>query len=223
MAAIDPQIDPRGARWERRLHWPVIIAAWVALPTVFLYFTEKRGAWEVITVLLSWAIWTTFLAEAVIMLTVVANRRAWIRGHLFGLAILVATLPALTHILEGLLAARALSTMQGARVLQVLYLAKAAKLLKSTQVLRTKGHEPRHPLLLTLFILLLSVVAIGIGHKVITHDKDPSPFHGFWATIDSLPVWAIAFFAAAIFAILLGALTARTRRPRAVGGERPPS
>jgi hypothetical protein len=220
MAGIDPHIDPRGARWEQRLHWPVLIAAWVALPTVFLYFAEKSGWLEILVVVVSWGIWLTFLTEAVIMLTVVANRRAWIRGHLFGLAILVMTLPALTHILEGLLAARALSSLQGARVLQVLYLAKAAKLLKSAQVLRTKGHEPRHPLLLTLFILLLSVVAVGIGHKIVTHDKDDTtPFHGFWHTVDVLPHWAIAFIAAGIFALLLGALTARTRRPRQASGK----
>jgi hypothetical protein len=214
MAGIDPKIDPRGARWERRLHWPVIVAAWVALPTVFLYFTEKTGWLEIVAVVLAWGIWVTFLAEAAIMLTVVADRRAWIRGHLFGLAVLVLTLPALTHVLEGLLAARALSTLQGARVLQVLYLAKAFKLLKSMQVLRRHGREPSHPLLATLLIVLLSIVAIGIGHKIVTHDKDPTPFHGFWEVVVALPSWALAFFAAAAVAILLGALTARTRRPR---------
>jgi len=219
MAGIDPQLDPRGARWERRLRLPVITAAWVALPTVFLYFAEKSGWLAVLAVVLAWSIWLTFLAEAVIMLTVVANRRAWMRGHLFGLAILVFTLPALTHILEGLLAARALSTVQGVRLLQVLYLAKAAKLLKSMQVLRATGHEPRHPVLLTLLILLLSVVAIGIGHKIITHDKDPTPFHGFWETIQSLPHWAQALLAAAAVGVVLAAFTAGTRRPRQAGGK----
>src|SRR3954454_20518419 len=109
MAAIDPQIDPRGARWEKRLNGPVIAAAWLALPTVLLYFSSLGGGVKVLALVLSWTIWAVFLAEAVIMLTVVANRRAWIRGHVFGLAILVATLPLLTHILEGLLAARTLS------------------------------------------------------------------------------------------------------------------
>jgi hypothetical protein len=221
MAGIDPQIDPRGARWEHRLHWPVLIAAWVALPTVFLYFAEKSGWLEVLVVVVSWGIWLTFLAEAVIMLTVVANRRAWIRGHLFGLAILVLTLPALTHILEGLLAARALSSLQGARVLQVLYLAKALKIVKSAQVVRTKGREPRHPVLLTTVVLVLSVVLVGIVHKIVTHDKrDKTPLHGFWYAIDGLPHWAMAFIAAGVVAVLLGALTARTRRPRQAGSER---
>jgi hypothetical protein len=219
MAAIDPQIDPRGARWEKRVNGPVIAAAWLALPTVLLYFSHLGSDLKILAVVLSWAIWAVFLAEAVIMLTVVADRRAWIRGHLFGLAILVATLPILTHILEGLLAARTLSTLQGARVLQVLYLAKAAKLLKSAQILRKTGRTPRHPVLLTLLILVLSTAAVGIGHRIFTGHKDPTPWHGAWDTVDQLPTWSLALAAAGFAAIALGALTARTRRPRQASGK----
>ncbi len=186
MAAIDPHTDPRGARWERRLRRPVLAAAWAALPTVFLYFSELSRPLEVVAVVLSWAIWLVFLAEAVIMIAVVADRGAWIRGHLFGLAVLALTLPALTQVLEGLLAARALSTLMGARVLQVLYLAKAAKLLKSMLVLRSGGHAPRHPVALTLAIVLLSIVAVGIGHRIATGEKEPTPFHGAWEAVEDV-------------------------------------
>jgi hypothetical protein len=217
MAAIDPQTDPRGARWERRLHRPVLVAAWVALPTVFLYFSDLGRLWEAVAVGLSWAIWLTFLSEAAIMLSVVADRRGWIRGHLFGLAILLATLPLLTHLLEGLLAARALSSLQGVRMLQVLYLAKAAKLLKSVQVLHRKGRTPRHPVALTLLILALSVVAVGIGHKIATKGADdPTPLHGAWDVFAALPSWALVLSGAAALVLALGAFAARTRRP--VGG-----
>lgn len=213
MAAIDPRLDPRGARWERRLHLPVLAAAWVALPTVFLYFSHLGKAWEIAAVVLSWSIWGVFLAEAAIMLAVVADRRAWIRGHLFGLAILIATLPLLTHILEALLAARALSALQGARVLQVLYLAKAAKLLKSMHVLHRKGHTPRHPAVWTLLLMVLAVVFVGIGHMIATKGKDdPTPLHGFWDVVTALPNWALALSAAAMIAVLIGSFTARTRR-----------
>lgn len=213
MAAIDARTDPRGARWEQRLHLPVLAAAWVALPTVFLYFCDFNTTWEAVAVVLSWAIWIVFLAEAVIMLTVVADRRAWIRGHLFGLAILIATLPLLTHVLEALLAARALSALQGVRVLQVLYLAKAAKLLKSMHVLHRKGQTPKHPLVWTVLLLVLCVVLVGIGHKIATKDPDDvTPLHGFWNAVTELPNWALALTAAALLGLVLAAFTARRDR-----------
>jgi hypothetical protein len=210
MAAIDPQIDPRGARWEERLHTPVLVAAWASLPTVFLYFSDLGEAWEILAVALSWTIWAVFLAEAVIMLSLVADRRAWIRGHLFGLFILIATLPLLTHVLEALLAARALSALQGVRVLQVLYLAKAGKLLKSLHVLHKKGKTPRHPAIWTGLLLLLCVVIVGIGHKIATKDKtDITPFHGFWNLLEDLPNWALALSAAGLIAVCVAAFSAR--------------
>lgn len=170
---------------------------------------------------LSWAIWIVFLGEAAIMLTVVADRPAWVRGHLFGLVILVATLPLLTHALEALLAARALSALQGVRVLQVLYLAKAAKLLKSMHVLHRKGKTPKHPAVWTVLLLALCVVFVGIGHKIATKDKDDvTPFHGFWNAITELPNWALALSAAALVGLVLVAFTAgRDRRGKPAASE----
>ena len=213
MAAIDARTDPRGARWEQRLHLPVLIAAWMSLPTVFLYFSDLGTAWEITAVTLSWLIWFVFLAEAVIMLAVVHDRIGWIRGHLFGLAILIATLPLLTHVLEALLAARTLSALQGVRILQALYLAKAAKLIKSISVLHRKGKTPRHPALWTGLILLLSVVIVGIGHKIATKDKDDiTPFHGFWNLLTDLPNWALALSAAGLLLLVGAVLTSGSRR-----------
>lgn len=184
MAAIDPQRDPRGARWEARLRKPVMAAALLALPTVFLYFSKLEGWVAVLAVTLAWSIWLVFVAEAAIMLTVVADRRAWIRGHLFGLAIVVATFPALTSILEGLLAARALSSLQATRVLQVLYLAKAGKLIKSALLLRKDGAVARHPVVSTVVMLALAIVLVGIGHRVVSGEKHPTPLHNAYDVVD---------------------------------------
>jgi hypothetical protein len=177
MATIDPGADPLGARWEERLRRPVLAAALLALPTVFLYFSKLEGWVAILAVTLAWSIWIVFVVEAAIMLTVVQNRWAWIRGHLFGLAIIVATFPALTQILEGLLAARALSTLQGTRVLQVLYLAKAGKLIKSALILRRNGAIARHPLVSSLVMLTLAILLVGIGHRVVSGEKHATPVH----------------------------------------------
>lgn len=177
MAGIDPARDARGAAWERRLHAPVLGAAWLAIPTVLLYFSSLAGWWAVLAVTMAWSIWLVFVAEAAIMLTVVHDRRAWARGHAFGLASIVATFPLLTSILEGLLAARALSGLQGARVLQVLYLAKAAKLIKSAMIVRRSGRHPRHPALLTAAALLGATALVGIGDRIVSGDEHATPFH----------------------------------------------
>ena len=188
VAGIDPSADPRGALWEQRLRRPVLAAAWLAIPTVLLYFSSLEGWLAPLAVTLAWSIWLMFLAEAVIMLSVVRERRAWARGHVFGLVILAATFPLLTSILEGLLAARALSSVQGLRMLQVLYLAKAAKLLKSAMILRASGSAPRHPTLLTAAALLGAAALVGIGDRIVSGDKHPTPFHGTWDLIsDSVP------------------------------------
>lgn len=186
MAGIDATTDPRGARWERRLRRPVLAAAWLAIPTVLLYFSSLEGWLAVLAAALAWAIWLVFLAEAAIMLAVVRDRGAWARGHVFGLAILVATFPLLTSILEGLLAARALSSVQGLRVLQVLYLAKAAKLLKSATILRRSGAAPRHPALVTTAALIAAIALVGIGDRIVSGDKHPTPFHGTWDLVADL-------------------------------------
>ncbi len=183
MAGIDAARDPRGAAWERRLQRPVLTAAWLAIPTVLLYFSSLEGWLAILAASLAWGIWLVFLAEAVIMLWVVADRRAWVRGHLFGLAILLATFPLLTSILEGLLAARALSSVQGLRVLQVLYLAKAAKLIKSAMILRASGAAPRNPAVITAAALIAATALVGIGDRIVSGAKHATPFHGTWELI----------------------------------------
>jgi hypothetical protein len=184
MAGIDPEIDPRGALWEKRLRRPVMAAALLALPTVFLYFSKLEGWVAILAVTLAWSIWIVFVVEAVIMLTVVEDRWAWTRGHLFGLAIIIATFPALTSILEGLLAARALSSLQATRVLQVLYLAKAGKLIKSALLLHKDGSVMRHPVISSAVVLALAIMLVGIGHRVVSGEKHATPVHNAIDLVD---------------------------------------
>lgn len=214
MAGIDPAADPRGARWEARLRIPVLTAAWLALPTVFLYFSNVEGALAAVALGFAWGIWVVFFAETVVMLTVVADRRAWVRGHLFSLAILLATFPLLTKALEALLAARALSSVQAIRLLQVLYLAKAAKLLKGALIVRRIGRPSRHPLITSLFVLLLSATFVGIVDRVVTGDKATTPLHGTADLVASLPVWALVVCAVALVALAVVWVTARRPRPQ---------
>ena len=50
MAGVASTTDPRGARWEARLRKPVLTAAWLAVPTVFLYFSKLEGTAAIVAV-----------------------------------------------------------------------------------------------------------------------------------------------------------------------------
>ena len=190
----------------------MLIAAWAAIPTVALYFSKLGSMWALTATVLAWAIWAVFVVEAVIMLSVVADRRAWVRGHLFGLAIVLVTFPLLTKILEGLLAARALSSLQGVRILQVLYLAKALKVIKSVLIVRRGGQRALHPAVWSVLALGVAGLLVGIGHRIVTGEKHATPYHGTWDALGELPEWAVALALAGAVAVGLLALLARTRR-----------
>lgn len=190
----------------------MLAAAWLAIPTVVLYFSKLGDTMAAITLTMAWAIWLVFVAEAAIMLTVTADRWGWARGHIFGLAIVLVTFPLLTTILEGLLAARALSSLQAVRILQVLYLAKALKIIKSVMIVR-KGGTRLHPGLVTLGAFVIAVVLVGIGHRIGTGEKHPTPFHGAADTLDELPVWSLALVVLAAVALAAYLLRARRARP----------
>ncbi len=83
-----------------------------------------------------------------------------------------------------LLAARALSSLQATRVLQVLYLAKAGKLIKSALILRKDGTIVRHPVVSSVVILALAVVLVGIGHRVVSGEKHATPVHNAVDMVD---------------------------------------
>jgi hypothetical protein len=162
LALIDPVRDPRGAAWEQRLRRPVITAALLALPAVGLYVIADGGWPAVVAVVLSWAVWLVFAAEAAIMLRVTRDRLSWAKGHWLSLVIVVASFPLLVELAKGLLAARAVNTVFAARLLQALYFVKLAKLAKSIWVLhhRLDGRA-------RLAVGGASLAAVPIGYLII--------------------------------------------------------
>lgn len=191
---------------------PVLVAAWLAIPTVALYFSKLGSTAALVATAMAWAIWAVFVVEAVIMISLVADRWTWIRGHLFGLAIILVTFPLLTKILEGLLAARALSSLQGVRILQVLYLAKALKVIKSVLIVRKGGSLRVHPTVWTAGFVLVAGLLVGIGNRVFTGEKHTTPYHGTWDLVAELPAWSLAAALAGAVALAAVALVARSRR-----------
>ncbi len=130
--------DPRAAAWERRLLAPVIAAAAAVLPLLALHLSHPHGALAVVETAGHWIVWLVFMAEVIVMLSVVRDRRAWVDGHRFELLVVVVSSPLLPLALA---LAPALRLLIVAKLFKTLKLAKAiklAKLGKSVKLLRRK-------------------------------------------------------------------------------------
>jgi voltage-gated potassium channel len=106
----------------------MLVAALLVVPAIAIEQSEAREPWSTIAVVINWATWLAFLAEALLMLRVVDDRWRWIRAHPLEVAIVVVTPPFLPASLQ---AARAF------RLLRLLPLLRAGLLAR--RLLTTEG------------------------------------------------------------------------------------
>jgi voltage-gated potassium channel len=93
---LTPPIDPREERARRiqeRLEWPVVVAALLTVPILVIQESDFGEPWGAVATVLNWVTWLTFFGEAVVMLSVVPDRRKWLRSHVLDLAVVVLTPP----------------------------------------------------------------------------------------------------------------------------------
>lgn len=86
-------MDERSERIARRFQPIVTVAALLVIPVLILQQEPQGGTLDLIGDVLDWLSWGAFAAEAVVMLSVVPDRKAWLRGHFLEVAIVVLTPP----------------------------------------------------------------------------------------------------------------------------------
>jgi voltage-gated potassium channel len=121
-------VDARAREVERRLEWPLLIAALLVVPALAIEFSEAGEPWDTVASVLNWGTWLAFVAEMAIMLRVAPDRRRWLREHPLDVAIVFLTPPFLPASLQ---AARAF------RLLRLLRLVRAFTLTR--RMLSTEG------------------------------------------------------------------------------------
>jgi voltage-gated potassium channel len=65
----------------------------LTIPILVIQESEFGEPWETVATILNWGTWLVFFAEAVVMLSVVPDRRQWLRHHIIDLAVVVITPP----------------------------------------------------------------------------------------------------------------------------------
>jgi voltage-gated potassium channel len=148
---------------ERRMGWPLLVAALLTIPAIAVEQSDTGGALATVGTALNWTIWLAFVAEIVVMLAVVPDRRAWLRAHPLEVAIVVLTPPVLP---AGLQAARVFRLL---RLLRLLRLAALTRRLLSTEGIRDAA-----------VLVLVTVLGGGAAYAAVEKAQHLSGWDGVW-------------------------------------------
>jgi voltage-gated potassium channel len=159
-------VNERATRMEDRLALPMLVAALLVVPAIAIESSDVDQPWDTIAVVINWATWLAFLAEALLMLSVVDNRRRWLRDHPLEVAIVLVTPPFLPASLQ---AARAF------RLLRLLPLLRAGVLAR--RLLTTEGVRD------AAVFALLTVLGGGAAYASVETEQNLNTWDGVWWAI----------------------------------------
>lgn len=134
----------------------------LTVPATIVEESHLHAPWPQIATGLNWAIWLTFLAEMVIMLVVVPEKRRWLRHHALEIGIVALTPPAL------LTAVQPIRLLRLLRVLRLLRLAPLVRTVLSVQGLRYAA-----------MIAFLTAISGGLAFAAV--EKYPGGDGIYWA------------------------------------------
>jgi voltage-gated potassium channel len=159
-------VNPRAARIEHRLEWPMLVAALLVIPAIAIESSDVGEPWDTIAIVINWGTWLAFLTEALLMLSVVDDRRGWLRDHPLEVAIVILTPPFLPPSLQ---AARVF------RLLRLLPLLRAGVLAR--RLLTTEGVRD------AAVLALLTVLGGGAAYAAVETGQDLNTWDGVWWAI----------------------------------------
>jgi voltage-gated potassium channel len=155
-------VDERSAEVERRLNIPMLFVALLVVPILVIENSAVSHGWKMAAVIVNALVWLAFVAELVVMLRVVPDRKQWLRDHPLDVAIVLLTPPLVPP------------GMQSARVFRLLRLIRLMRMVQLTRrVFSLNGL--RDAAVLTLAIVLVGGTAFAAvettpGHNVTSWD-----------------------------------------------------
>jgi voltage-gated potassium channel len=165
-------METRAARWERRFDWIVMVAAALVVPIIAVEQSHAGHTLRTLATIGNWAIWLVFLAEVVVLLSIVENKKRWLLDHPLDVAIVVLTPPFLPASLQSLRVFRLL------RLLRLIRVVQAARRLFSPQGLKWAALLA----LITAFCGGAAFAAVEEGHNPKVHDT----WDGVWWSISTM-------------------------------------
>jgi voltage-gated potassium channel len=165
-------VDQRSERIQQRLEWPVITAAFLTIPILMIQESDFGQPWQALGEVLNWATWGVFFAEVVVMLSVVPDRRAWLRTHMLDVAVTVLTPPF------------APAAWQAGRVFRLFRLLRLARLFSLRRLLSLEG--VKYAALLAVGTILVGGAVYATVEKVGPDGQALSTWDGVWWAITTV-------------------------------------
>jgi voltage-gated potassium channel len=168
-SCVEPNdVDERSQRIQRRLEWPVVVAALLTIPLLVIEESNSGDPWQGLATALNWASWSVFFLEVVVMLWVVPRRWEWIKSHPIDLAVAVLTPPF------------APAAWQAARVFRLLRLLRLGRAFSIRRLLSLQGVK---------YAALMAVGAVLVGGAVfasVESDQGLSSWDGIWWAVSTV-------------------------------------
>ena len=161
-------VDERSRRVEERFEWPMVIAALLVIPVIWIETAEPGEPLETIGTVLNWLTWGAFLTELVVMVYVCPQPTEWLRRHPLDALVVVLSPP----FLPGGLAA--------VRLLRLFRVLRIARLFSLKNLLSLEGI--RYAAFLVIFIVILG----GAAYASVEREQDLSTWDGIWWAISTL-------------------------------------
>jgi voltage-gated potassium channel len=161
-------VNERAERIEQRFEIPILVAALLVIPVIAIEQSSLGEPWPTIATVANWLIWGAFLAEVVVLLSVVSDRWRWIREHPLDLAIVILTPPFLPASLQALRVFRLL------RLLRLLVVVRYARRIFTLDGLRYAG-----------VLALLTVLGGGAAFAA-AEGKGVSTWDGVWWAVTTM-------------------------------------
>lgn len=147
--------DPRADRVEQRLAIPVLVAALVSVPAIFL--ARLDGAAAIVGRVLNWASLGVLAGETLLLLLLSVNVGDWVRRHKWQLLILATAVPAVIFLVGPVQILRLLLSFRALHVLRARRIVRAGRVLR-----RWAGSGTRRGQVLIAAAVAVAVVFVAI-------------------------------------------------------------
>ena len=147
IAGVESHEHPAARLCARRLEWPMLLVAlWIVLQW---YLEETLSITPLLAHIADWLVWLAFLAETLLLSTLVRKKRAYLLHNWMNLAIIIGGFPLLWQFVP------LIGLLRGFRLLLVLML--LTRLSKSVRNLLS-----RHQLGPTLIVAFITMILSGV-------------------------------------------------------------